>query len=79
MPDAPLIAMVPVNLRTANDADGGNVASAVLANLATNVEDPAQRLATIRPRCATTRPCCRSCRAPRRSRWGWALRWPRRC
>ena len=47
MPDAPLIAMVPVNLRTANDADGGNVASAVLCNLATNVEDPAQRLATI--------------------------------
>ena len=47
MPDAPLIAMVPVNLRTANDADGGNVASAVLCNLATNLEDPAQRLATI--------------------------------
>jgi len=47
MPDAPLIAMVPVNLRTAKDADGGNVASAVLCNLATNVEDPAQRLATI--------------------------------
>jgi len=44
MPDAPLIAMVPVNLRTANDADGGNVASAVLCNLATNVDDPAQRL-----------------------------------
>ena len=47
MPDAPLIAMVPVNLRTANDADGGNVASAVLCNLATDVDDPAQRLATI--------------------------------
>ncbi|HTY29418.1 MAG TPA: wax ester/triacylglycerol synthase family O-acyltransferase [Mycobacterium sp.] len=47
MPDAPLIAMVPVNLRTANDADGGNVASAVLCNLATNVEDPAERLAVI--------------------------------
>ena len=47
MPDAPLIAMVPVNLRTANDADGGNVASAVLCNLATDIDDPAQRLATI--------------------------------
>ena len=47
MPDAPLIAMVPVNLRTAKDADGGNVASAVLCNLATNVDDPAQRLAVI--------------------------------
>jgi diacylglycerol O-acyltransferase / wax synthase len=47
MPDAPLIAMVPVNLRTENDPDGGNVASAVLCNLATNLDDPAQRLATI--------------------------------
>lgn len=47
MPDAPLIAMVPVNLRTANDGDGGNVASAVLCNLATDIDDPARRLATI--------------------------------
>ncbi|HTX98189.1 MAG TPA: wax ester/triacylglycerol synthase family O-acyltransferase [Mycobacterium sp.] len=47
MPDAPLVAMVPVNLRTENDADGGNVASAVLCNLATHLEDPAERLATI--------------------------------
>jgi diacylglycerol O-acyltransferase / wax synthase len=47
MPDAPLIAMVPVNLRTANDADGGNVASAVLCNLATHLDDPAHRLATV--------------------------------
>jgi diacylglycerol O-acyltransferase len=47
MPDAPLIAMVPVNLRNANDADGGNVATAVLCNLATNVEDPADRLAAV--------------------------------
>lgn len=47
LPDAPLVAMVPVNLRTARDADGGNVASAVLCNLATDQEDPAQRLATI--------------------------------
>ena len=47
MPDAPLIAMVPVNLRTAADADGGNVASAVLCNLATDLDDPAQRLAAV--------------------------------
>src|SRR5262249_30474648 len=47
MPDAPLTAMVPVNLRTENDADGGNVASAVLCNLATHLDDPAQRLSTI--------------------------------
>ncbi|KMO84470.1 wax ester/triacylglycerol synthase family O-acyltransferase [Mycolicibacterium chubuense] len=47
LPDAPLVAMVPVNLRTARDTDGGNVASAVLCTLATDLEDPAQRLATI--------------------------------
>lgn len=47
LPDVPLIAMVPVNLRTAHDADGGNVASAVLCNLATDLDDPAQRLAAI--------------------------------
>ncbi len=47
LPDAPLIAMVPVNLRTSGDADGGNVASAVLCNLATDVDDPAERLAVI--------------------------------
>jgi WS/DGAT/MGAT family acyltransferase len=47
MPEAPLIAMVPVNLRTANDADGGNVASAVLCNLATHLDDPAHRLTTV--------------------------------
>ncbi len=48
IPDAPLVAMVPVNLRTENDTDGGNVASAVLCNLATHLDDPARRLATIR-------------------------------
>ncbi|CAM4242609.1 Putative diacyglycerol O-acyltransferasec/MT3848 [Mycobacterium basiliense] len=47
MPAAPLVAMVPVNLRNKNDADGGNVASAVLCNLATHLDDPDQRLATI--------------------------------
>jgi diacylglycerol O-acyltransferase len=47
MPEAPLVAMVPVNLRTETDADGGNVASAMLCNLATHLDDPAQRLATI--------------------------------
>jgi WS/DGAT/MGAT family acyltransferase len=47
LPDAPLVAMVPVNLRTARDTDGGNVASAVLCTLATDLEDPARRLATI--------------------------------
>ncbi len=48
LPDAPLVAMVPVNLRTESDGDGGgNMVGTVLANLATDVEDPAERLAVI--------------------------------
>ena len=47
LPEKPLVAMVPVSLRTADDAVGGNAVSAVLANLATHIDDPAQRLATI--------------------------------
>jgi diacylglycerol O-acyltransferase len=47
LPNAPLIAMVPVNLRTDADTDGGNVVAAVLCNLATHLDDPAKRLETI--------------------------------
>ena len=47
LPEKPLVAMVPVSLRTADDPAGGNAVSAVLANLATHLDDPAQRLATI--------------------------------
>ncbi|MCQ4364718.1 wax ester/triacylglycerol synthase family O-acyltransferase [Mycobacterium gordonae] len=47
LPHKPLVAMVPVSLRTADDGAGGNAVTAVLANLATHVEDPAQRLETI--------------------------------
>lgn len=48
LPDAPLIAMVPVSLRTEDDADsGGNMVGAMLCNLATDVEDPAIRLTVI--------------------------------
>jgi diacylglycerol O-acyltransferase / wax synthase len=47
LPDAPLIAMVPVNLRTAGDTDGGNVVAAVLCNLATDLPDPTKRLEAI--------------------------------
>ena len=39
--------MVPVNLRTAGDADGGNVVAAVLCNLATDQPDPVKRLEAI--------------------------------
>ncbi len=48
LPDTPLIAMVPVSLRTAEEADsGGNLVGSILCNLATDVEDPAKRLETI--------------------------------
>lgn len=48
LPEAPLIAMVPVSLRTEEEADaGGNLVGAILCNLATNSDDPAQRLLTI--------------------------------
>lgn len=48
LPDTPLIAMVPVSLRSAADADsGGNQVGSILCNLGTDVEDPAKRLETI--------------------------------
>jgi diacylglycerol O-acyltransferase len=48
LPDTPLIAMVPVSLRSEADADaGGNQVGSILCNLATNVEDPAQRIQVI--------------------------------
>jgi WS/DGAT/MGAT family acyltransferase len=48
LPDTPLIAMVPVSLRSEEEADaGGNLVGAILCNLATDADDPAQRLLTI--------------------------------
>jgi diacylglycerol O-acyltransferase / wax synthase len=48
LPDAPLLAMVPVSLRREDEADaGGNLVGAILCNLATDVEDPAKRLETV--------------------------------
>ncbi|WP_326548595.1 wax ester/triacylglycerol synthase family O-acyltransferase [Mycolicibacterium sp. ND9-15] len=48
LPDTPLVAMVPVNLRNEKDAEGGgNLVGAILCNLATDVEDPVRRLEAI--------------------------------
>jgi WS/DGAT/MGAT family acyltransferase len=48
LPDTPLVAMVPISLRSAEEADsGGNMVGSILCNLATDVDDPAKRLAAI--------------------------------
>lgn len=48
LPDTPLLAMVPVSLRTQEEADaGGNLVGAILCNLATDTDDPAARLQTV--------------------------------
>jgi diacylglycerol O-acyltransferase len=45
LPDAPLIAMVPVALRTRDrDRQSGNAVGAVMCNLGTHMSDPAARL-----------------------------------
>jgi diacylglycerol O-acyltransferase len=48
LPDTPLVAMVPVNLRTEKEADrGGNIVGTFLCNLATDTDDPVRRLEAI--------------------------------
>ncbi len=47
LPDKPLIAFLPVNVRPKDDPGGGNAVGAMLASLATHVEDPLKRLEAI--------------------------------
>jgi len=47
LPDAPLVAMAPVNLRGDEDDRRANVLGAAVCNLATDVNDPAKRLEAI--------------------------------
>jgi WS/DGAT/MGAT family acyltransferase len=47
LPDEPLTAMIPVNVRPKDDPGGGNAVGAVLASLATDVEDPLERMGAI--------------------------------
>jgi WS/DGAT/MGAT family acyltransferase len=47
LPERPLVAMVPVNVRPKDDPGGGNAVGAILATLATDVDDPMRALDTI--------------------------------
>jgi diacylglycerol O-acyltransferase / wax synthase len=47
LPDRPLVAMVPVNVRPKDDPGGGNAVGAILVSLATDVADPNERLRAI--------------------------------
>jgi WS/DGAT/MGAT family acyltransferase len=47
LPQKPLIAMLPVNVRPKDDPGGGNAIAAILASLATDLEDPFERLQAI--------------------------------
>lgn len=47
LPDAPLIAMVPMSVRS-DDSDGGNQIAMILANLGTHIADPANRFELVR-------------------------------
>ncbi len=47
LPDKPLTTMLPVNIRPKDDPGGGNAVGAILATLATDVEDPAERIRAI--------------------------------
>jgi diacylglycerol O-acyltransferase len=47
LPAEPLIAMVPVAVRAKDEDGGGNSVGAILASLATDIEDPGERLAEI--------------------------------
>jgi diacylglycerol O-acyltransferase / wax synthase len=47
LPERPMTAMIPVNVRPKDDPGGGNAVGAILASLATDIADPASRLQAI--------------------------------
>lgn len=44
LPDKPLVAFVPVNIRDDGDEGGGNKVAVLMASMGTHVEDPVERL-----------------------------------
>jgi diacylglycerol O-acyltransferase / wax synthase len=55
LPDKPLTAGIPVNVRPADDQSTGNAISFIMANLATDVADPLKRLETIKASTASAK------------------------
>lgn len=47
LPDKPLVAAIPVSLRAEGDQGGGNQVAMILASLATDIADPAERFQTV--------------------------------
>lgn len=47
LPDKPLIAFMPVNIRNEGDEGGGNKVGATLATMGTDIEDPVERLKAV--------------------------------
>ncbi|MBS2028546.1 MAG: wax ester/triacylglycerol synthase family O-acyltransferase [Deltaproteobacteria bacterium] len=47
LPEKPLVAFLPVNIRPKDDPGGGNAVGAILASMATDLEDPRARLEAI--------------------------------
>ena len=47
LPDRPLVAFVPVNVRASGSDGGGNYVGATLVSLATDIADPSARLAAV--------------------------------
>jgi diacylglycerol O-acyltransferase / wax synthase len=48
LPDKPLTAGIPVSVRPKDDENTGNAITFIISTLGTDIEDPAERLATIR-------------------------------
>ncbi len=47
LPEKPLVAFVPVNIREAGDEGGGNKVAVLMASMGTHVEDPVRRLEAV--------------------------------
>ncbi len=47
LPDKPLVAFLPVNIRPKDDAGGGNAVGTILTTMGTDIDDPVERLHAI--------------------------------